>query len=117
MKKKFLYSIFILSLLSSCSLTGNGKQGDINGVTPVQENLKLQGWEFNDSERGLFEESMGVKPIYGLHDSYSDIAVEPGFSVAIKIVSLEEHKCYRYVFVPEAQTVKVNEFLQGKYYL
>lgn len=60
---------------------------------------------------------MGVKPIYGLQDSYSDIAVEPGFSVAIKIVSLEEHKCYRYVFVPEAQTVKVNEFLQGKYYL
>lgn len=43
--------------------------------------------------------------------------MEPGFSVAIKIVSLEEHKCYRYVFVPETQTVKVNEFLQGKYYL
>ena len=112
-----MYSIFILSLLSSCSLTGNGKQGDINGVTSVQENLKLQGWEFNDSERGLFEESMGVKPIYGLQDSYSDIAVELGFSVAIKIVSFEEHKCYRYVFVPEAQTAKVNEFLQGKYYL
>lgn len=37
--------------------------------------------------------------------------------MAIKIVSLEEHKCYRHVFVPEAQTVKVNEFLQGKYYL
>lgn len=117
MKKKLLYSIFILSLLSSCSLTGNGKQGDINDVTPVRENLKLQGWEFNDPERGLFEESMGVKSIYGLQDNYSDIAVEQGFRVAIKIVSLEEHKCNRYVFVPEAQMVKVNEFSQGKYYL
>lgn len=117
MKKKLLYSIFILSLLSSCSLTGNGKQGDINGVTPVQENLKLQGWEFNDSERGLFEESMGVKPIYGFQDNYSDIAVKPDFSVAIKIMSLKEHKCIRYAFVPEGQTITINEIPQGKYYL
>lgn len=115
--KKILYSIFILSLLSSCSLSENGKQGDNNGVTPMQENLKLQGWEFYNPDGGQFEESMGVKPIYGLQDNYFDIAVGQGFSVAIKIVSLEEHKCIRYVFVPEGQTVTVNEIPQGKYYL
>lgn len=115
--KKILYSIFILSLLSSCSISENGKQGDNNGVTPMQENLKLQGWEFYNPDGGQFEESMGVKPIYGLQDNYFDIAVGQGFSVAIKIVSLEEHKCIRYVFVPEGQTVTVNEIPQGKYYL
>lgn len=115
--KKILYSIFILSLLSSCSLSENGKQGDNNGVTPMQENLKLQGWEFYNPDGGQFDESMGVKPIYGLQDNYFDIAVGQGFSVAIKIVSLEEHKCIRYVFVPEGQTVTVNEIPQGKYYL
>lgn len=115
--KKILYSIFILSLLSSCSLSENGKQGDNNGVTPMQEYLKLQGWEFYNPDGGQFEESMGVKPIYGLQDNYFDIAVGQGFSVAIKIVSLEEHKCIRYVFVPEGQTVTVNEIPQGKYYL
>lgn len=115
--KKILYSIFILSLLSSCSLSENGKQGDNNGVTPMQENLKLQGWEFYNPDGGQFEESMGVKPIYGLQDNYFDIAVGQGFSVTIKIVSLEEHKCIRYVFVPEGQTVTVNEIPQGKYYL
>ena len=117
MMKKLLFFIFVLALLSSCSLSENGKQGDINGVTPMQENLKLQGWEFYNPDGGQFEESMGVKPIYGLQDNYFDIAVGQGFSVAIKIVSLEEHKCIRYVFVPEGQTVTVNEIPQGKYYL
>lgn len=115
--KKLLFFIFVLALLSSCSLSENGKQGDNNGVTPMQENLKLQGWEFYNPDGGQFEESMGVKPIYGLQDNYFDIAVGQGFSVAIKIVSLEEHKCIRYVFVPEGQTVTVNEIPQGKYYL
>jgi len=117
MMKKLLFFIFVLALLSSCSLSENGKQGDNNGVTPMQENLKLQGWEFYNPDGGQFEESMGVKPIYGLQDNYFDIAVGQGFSVAIKIVSLEEHKCIRYVFVPEGQTVTVNEIPQGKYYL
>ena len=115
MMKKLLFFIFVLALLSSCSLSENGKQGDNNGVTPMQENLKLQGWEFYNPDGGQFEESMGVKPIYGLQDNYFDIAVGQGFSVAIKIVSLEEHKCIRYVFVPEGQTVTVNEIPQGKY--
>lgn len=117
MMKKLLFFIFVLALLSSCSLSENGKQGDNNGVTPMQENLKLQGWDFYNPDGGQFEESMGVKPIYGLQDNYFDIAVGQGFSVAIKIVSLEEHKCIRYVFVPEGQTVTVNEIPQGKYYL
>lgn len=32
-------------------------------------------------------------------------------------MSLKEHKCIRYIFVPEGQTVTVNEIPQGKYYL
>lgn len=60
---------------------------------------------------------MGIKPVYGLQDNYFDITIGQGFSVAVKIMSLNESKCIRYIFVPEGQTVTVNEIPQGKYYL
>ena len=115
--KKLLFFIFVLALLSSCSLVGKDKQGDNNVVTPVQETMMSKGWELSTPEGGDFDESMGIKPVYGLQDNYFDITIGQGFSVAVKIMSLNESKCIRYIFVPEGQTVTVNEIPQGKYYL
>lgn len=106
-----------MALLSSCSLVGKDKQGDNNVVTPVQETMMSNGWELSTPEGGDFDESMGIKPVYGLQDNYFDITIGKGFSVAVKIMSQKEHKCIRYIFVPEGQTVTVNEIPQGKYYL
>lgn len=117
MMKKLLFFIYVLALLSSCSLVGKDKQGDNNVVTPVQETMMSNGWELSTQEGGDFDESMGIKPVYGLQDNYFDITIGKGFSVAVKIMSLNEHKCIRYIFVPEGQTVTVNEIPQGKYYL
>lgn len=115
--KKLYYSLFFMILLSACSFQGRDKQGDNNVITPEQETLMSQGWEMDTPEGGEFDEAMGLKPIYGLQDNYFDITVGKGFSVAIKIMSLKEHKCIRYAFVPEGQTVTINEIPQGKYYL
>lgn len=115
--KKLLFFIYVLALLSSCSLVGKDKQGDNNVVTPVQETMMANGWELSTPEGGDFDESMGIKPVYGLQDNYFDITIGKGFSVAAKIMSQKEHKCIRYIFVPEGQTVTVNEIPQGKYYL
>lgn len=115
--KKLLFFIYVLVLLSSCSLVGKDKQGDNNVVTPVQETMMANGWELSTPEGGDFDESMGIKPVYGLQDNYFDITIGKGFSVAVKIMSQKEHKCIRYIFVPEGQTVTVNEIPQGKYYL
>lgn len=117
MMKKLLFFIYVLALLSSCSLVGKNKQGDNNVVTPVQETMMANGWELSTPEGGDFDESMGIKPVYGLQDNYFDITIGKGFSVAVKIMSQKEHKCIRYIFVPEGQTVTVNEIPQGKYYL
>lgn len=117
MMKKLLFFIYVLALLSSCSLVGKDKQGDNNVVTSVQETMMSNGWELSTPEGGDFDESMGIKPVYGLQDNYFDITIGQGFSVAVKIMSLKEHKCIRYIFVPEGQTVTVNEIPQGKYYL
>lgn len=115
--EKVVVLYICLALLSSCSLVGKDKQGDNNVVTPVQETMMANGWELSTPEGGDFDESMGIKPVYGLQDNYFDITIGNGFSVAVKIMSLKEHKCIRYIFVPEGQTVTVNEIPQGKYYL
>lgn len=109
--------MFFMLLLSACSLQERDKKGDNNVITTEQETFMSQGWEMDTPEGGEFDEAMGVKPIYGLQDNYFDITVGKGFSVAIKIMSLKEHKCIRYAFVPEGQIVTINEIPQGKYYL
>ena len=115
--KKLYYFLFLVIFLSSCSQLGRDKQGDNKRLSPEQEALISQGWELDTPEGGEFDEFMGVKPIYGLQDNYFDVTVGTGFSVAIKIMSLKEHKCIRYAFVPEGQTITINEIPQGKYYL
>lgn len=115
--KNLFYTLFVLAFFSSCSNSGPGKQGDKNSITHEQQTLMSQGWDFSSPEGGEMDESMGVKPVYGLQDNYFDVTVELGFSVAIKIMSIAENKCIRYVFVPEGQTVTVNEIPHGRYYL
>ena len=117
MIKKLLFFIYALALLSSCSFSKNTKQGANNIVTPQQETLMSKGWKQEAPEGGDFDETMGIKPVYGLQDNYFDITIGQGFCVAVKIMSLKEHKCIRYLYVPENQTVTVNEIPQGKYYL
>lgn len=94
MMKKLLFFIYVLTLLSSCSLVGKDKQGDNNVVTPVQETMMSKGWEFSTPEGGDFDESMGIKPVYGLQDNYFDITIGQGFSVAVKIMSLNESNVF-----------------------
>ena len=72
MMKKLLFFIYVLALLSSCSLVGKDKQGDNNVVTPVQETMMSNGWELSTPEGCDFDESMGIKPVYGLQDNYFD---------------------------------------------
>lgn len=50
MMKKLLFFIYVLALLSSCSLVGKDKQGDNNVVTPVQETMMSNGWELSTPE-------------------------------------------------------------------
>lgn len=46
MMKKLLFFIYVLTLLSSCSLVGKDKQGDNNVVTPVQETMMSKDGNF-----------------------------------------------------------------------
>ncbi len=119
MKKNILGIITLSFLLTSCYDTKSPQSASSssNESTAVQEKLQEEGWEYETPTGGEFDESYGVKPVYGLQDNYFDITVGKGFNVAIKIMNASTNKCIRYVYVPENQTVTVNEIPQGLYYL
>ncbi len=104
--KKLYYFLFLVIFLSSCSQLGRDKQGDNKRLTPRTGGFNVSGLGVRYSEGGEFDEFMGVKPIYGLQDNYFDVTVGTGFSVAIKIMSLKEHKCIRYAFVPKVKQLR-----------
>lgn len=119
MKKNILGILATSFLLASCYNTKSPQSaGDSSSeTTEVQEKMQEAGWEYETPIGGEFDESYGVKPVYGLQDNYFDITVGQGFNIAIKIMNASTNKCVRYVYAPENQTVTVNEIPQGLYYL
>jgi len=107
-------------MLSSCyrnnHQSGNN-QSDDNQLTVTQEQLQLHGWKFVEPKGGELGEEYGVKPKFGIQDNYFDIQVGNGYNVAIKIVDISTDRCVRYVYVPQNETVTINEIPQGRYYL
>ena len=116
MKKIFILLIG-LTCLSACY--NNQKQSVSNkqSETSSQKQLEEEGWQLDTPNGGDLSKEYGVTPIKGLQDNYFDITVGKGCSVAIKIMDTATNRCIRYVYVPEGQTVTINEIPQGKYYL
>jgi hypothetical protein len=116
MKKIFILLIG-LTCLSACY--NNQKQSVSNkqSETSSQKQLEEEGWQLDTPNGGDLSKEYGVTPIKGLQDNYFDITVGKGCSVAIKIMDTATNRCIRYVYVPEGQTVTINEIPQGIYYL
>lgn len=112
--------VLCMLMLSSCyrnnHQSGNN-QSDDNQLTVTQEQLQLHGWKFVEPKGGELGEEYGVKPKFGIQDNYFDIQVGNGYNVAIKIVDISTDRCVRYVYVPQNETVTINEIPQGRYYL
>ena len=114
--KSLKYLIFVV-LISSCFVdkpTQNEKQIEISDE---QEEMIQKGWSFKTPKGGELGYQYGTNPKYGIQDNYFDIRIGGGFSVALKIVDVASDKCIRYVYVPENQTVTINQIPQGRYYL
>ena len=78
--------------------------------------LHKKNWSQRDGN-SIRHKSYGVTPVRGLQDNYFDITVGKGYSVAIKIMDAVTNHCIRYVYIPEEQTITINEIPQGQYYL
>ncbi len=103
-----------LLCLSSCR---NSAGEETRKLSHRQKGLVENGWRLTTPAGGEFDETMGIKPVYGIEDNYFDITVGDGFDVALKIVDYPTNKCVRYVYVPQNETVTVNQIPQGKYYI
>lgn len=114
-------NIIISVLTFFCLVACNSRQGQAtnnrNNESPVQKKLESAGWRLEIPCGGDFNEDYGVRPVRGLQDNYFDITVGKGYSVAVKIMDVMTNHCIRYVYVPEGQTVTINEIPQGQYYL
>ncbi len=109
-------------LLLLCSLLcvtscRNGAANDEHELSSGQKELLESGWKMVTPAGGEFDETMGIKPIYGIEDNYFDITVGEGYDVALKIVDYPTNKCIRYVYAPQNETVTINQIPQGKYYI
>ncbi len=108
--------LFLCSIicLSSChhNKTDNSRELSLNQKTLIEK-----GWKLTTPNGGEFDESMGIKPVYGIEDNYFDITIGDGFDVALKIVDYSTNKCIRYVYAPQNETVTINQIPQGKYYI
>jgi len=112
--------VLCICVLSSCNSNNHqsgDNQNDDNQLTVTQEQLQLQGWKFVEPQGGELGEEYGVKPKFGIQDNYFDIQVGNGYNVAVKIVDISTDRCVRYVYVPQNETVTINEIPQGRYYL
>lgn len=121
---KYNYSIYTISLVLSCLITGCGsnsykvESGDKESMTQRQQDLVSKGWYKPKSvSKGELSNEYGIKNKYGQQDNYFDIKVGNGCDVAIKILEATTDKCIRYVYVPENTTVNIQMIPQGKYYL
>lgn len=115
--KRILLILTLTITLSACRFNSRQADDETISYSPQQEELIEQGWNANSPTGGEFDESMGVKPIYGIQDNYFDIKVGEGYDIALKIVDLATDKCIRYVFAPQNETVTINQIPQGKYYI
>lgn len=121
---KYNYSIYIISLVLSCLITGCGsnsykvESGNKESMTQRQQDLVSEGWYKPKSvPKGELSKEYGIKNKYGQQDNYFDIKVGNGCDVALKILEATTDKCIRYVYVPENTTVNIQMIPQGKYYL
>ncbi len=112
--RKILVLLCFIVCLSSCH-PNNGNNDD--ELTAKQNTLIENGWKLRTPSGGEFDETMGIKPVYGIEDNYFDITVGNGFDVALKIVDYSTNKCIRYVYAPQNETVTINQIPQGKYYI
>ena len=118
MKRQFITFILpAVLLLSSCAGKTTTSQQIKEGPTAEQENMIENGWSFNTPKGGDLGSNYGLTSIYVTQDNYFYIRIGEGFSVAIKIVDADSDKCIRYVYVPENETVTIDQIPQGRYYL
>lgn len=118
MKHCILTAVCICTLLvMACTGKAPSANGGQENYTPEQQKLLSCGWQQVEPAGGDMDEKYGVKPVLGIQDNYFDIHIGKGFSAAIKIVSAETGRPVRYVYVPEGETITVNQIPQGLYYL
>lgn len=106
-----------MSLFASCTSKTRIDSQVETTPTALQDSLLQHRWSQNAPESGDMDETYGIKPIYGIQDNYFDIHIGEGSCVAVKIVNAESNQPVRYVYVPEGETVTVNQIPQGMYYL
>lgn len=117
---KIKYSFFLLSIIfCSCHhiRSNNRLSKDNNEFSVTEKQLEKEGWIKVSPEDSELGKEYGINNKYGLQDNYFDVTIGKGFNVAIKIMSAETNECIRYIYIPEASTVTVNDIPQGKYYL
>lgn len=109
---------YLLLLCSAiCLVSCHNNKSTNEELSSNQMKLIEEGWKQATLSGGELDETMGVKPIYGIEDNYFDITIGDGFDVALKIVDYSTNKCIRYVYAPQNETVTINQIPQGKYYI
>ena len=112
-----IITLTTLFCLSACHSAPKRNDNNTQDISSAQKELESEGWQFDTPNGGEFDKSYGVTPVRGLQDNYFDITVGKGYSVAIKIMDAVTNHCIRYVYIPEEQTITINEIPQGQYYL
>ncbi|MGP6533732.1 hypothetical protein [Ornithobacterium rhinotracheale] len=81
------------------------------------EELKSQGWNEEALSNGVMPSCYNFKSKRSKIDNSLEITVGRGTDVVVKLMSLKNDKCIRYVYINSGTTYSINNIPEGKYYL
>jgi hypothetical protein len=99
---------------------------DINTIPELTEEQKFQlekekltaeGWKEPQIENGQLPVCYNFIPKKSRIDNYLEVYVGGGTDVAIKVMSIKNDNCVRFVFINSRSTYRIKNIPEGQYYL
>jgi hypothetical protein len=139
--KTLCVTIILASCLSSCENGSNSQtvsqpqEGNLDptfspplidstSTVPVieqpkspEEQLKDEGWEQMQFGNGIMPDCYNYRPQTGELNNTLTVNVGGGTDVAIKVMSLTDNRCVRYVFINSGSTYSIRNLPEDRYYL
>lgn len=101
--------------------------GDLDNTFSSQELLKKEiqeknkltadGWKEEEIQNGQLSSCYNFNPTKGIIKNRLEVIVGGGTDVSIKVMSIDEDKCIRYVFINSGTTFTIENIPEGEYYL
>jgi len=109
--------------LNSTFIEDRPKSVTIPELTPEEkleqerQKLIIEGWKETEINNGLLPSCYNFTPKKGIVDNFLEVHVGGGTDVAIKVMSLANERCIRYVFINRGSTYRIKNIPEGRYYL